>query len=255
MKSKLILCFLLLGIGFVFSVSNYGWYKKLMFLVGAERSGIVISMIDEKIYFPKTFNEQMAWIDEEVKHIIKYNNKYNIKKDIQEKGRAAYGKTGYTHAINLLFETIKLDPKNKAVLHEVCKAEQELISFLYDESGALSEERIYAYWDSYLQSYIAELAEHPVHYVLVKGNKKEHRKGGDVKLLGIYDSLAKLEDAYIIELQKLENRHNKIHGLFGNKGEEIVEQEKIMINAFDEFSGRWYYDVKAGSLFWRQNIK
>ncbi len=121
----------------------------------------MISMMDRKIYFPKSFNEQMTWIDEEVEHIIKYNDKYHIKKKIQEEGRVAYGKKGYTHAINRMFEIIKSDPKNKAVLHEVCKAEQELISFLYDESGAKSEEEIYTYWNNYLWAYVAELESEP----------------------------------------------------------------------------------------------
>ena len=79
----------------------------------------MIDALDKKIYFPRSFNEQMAWIDEEVEHIIKYNDKYNIKKDIQEKGRVAYGEQGYTHAINRLFKIIKSDPKNKAILCEV----------------------------------------------------------------------------------------------------------------------------------------
>lgn len=116
-------------------------------------------IIDEQ-YFSHSFFEQMCWIDEEVEHIIKFNDKFNIKKDIQEKGRAAYGKEGYTHGINRLFEIIKSDPKNKDVLQEVWRAEKELISFLYDEPGALSEEQIFAYWNSYLQSYIAELDMH-----------------------------------------------------------------------------------------------
>ena len=47
----------------------------------------MVSMMDKKIYFPKSFNEQMAWIDEEIEHIIKYNDKYNIKENIQERGR------------------------------------------------------------------------------------------------------------------------------------------------------------------------
>lgn len=125
----------------------------------------MVSEWEKKIYFPMSFNEQMSWIDEEVEYIIKYNDKYHIKRKIQEEGRVVYGKKGYTHAINRMFEIIKSDPKNKAVLHEVCKAEQELISFLYDEPGALSEEQVYVYWNSYLQSYIAELEAHPIHYI------------------------------------------------------------------------------------------
>lgn len=122
----------------------------------------MVSKRDRETYFKKSFNEQMSCIDETVEHIIKYNDKYHIKKDIQEKGKSAYGEQGYTHAINRLFEIIKSDPKNKAVLHEVCKAEQELIAFLYDEPRALTEDEIYAYWNNYLQLYIVEL-EVPIH--------------------------------------------------------------------------------------------
>ena len=42
----------------------------------------MIDAMDKKIYFPRTFNEQMAWIAEEVEHIIKYNTEHNIKKNI-----------------------------------------------------------------------------------------------------------------------------------------------------------------------------
>lgn len=213
----------------------------------------MVSMMDKEIYFPKSFNEQMAWIDEEVEYIIKYNDKYDIKSSIQEKGRAAYGKEGYTHAINWLFVIIKSDPKNKAVLQELCKAEQELIEYLYDEPGALPENEIYAYWNNYLQSYIAELEAHPMHYVLVKGLDVRH-SGEDKndELLGIYDSMGKLQDAYIIAVQKLEEQHKNITGLLGKKADNIVKHEKIMINAFDEFAGCWYYDVSPEQLFWRR---
>lgn len=230
------------------------YIEKLMFLVGTERSGIVISMTDKKIYFPKSFNEQMAWIDEEIEHIIKYNDKYNIKENIQEKGRATYGEQGYTHTINRLFEIVKSDPKNKAILHEVCKAEQELIAYLYDEPGAWSEEQIYTYWNSYLQSYIAELEAHPIHYILVKGfDVKSNEEDKNEEFLGVYDSIARLQDAYVIALQKLEEQHKNMTGLLGDKVDYIIKHEKVMINAFDEFTGRWYYDMKPEQLFWRQN--
>lgn len=49
----------------------------------------MVNKMDEKIYFPKSFNEQMSWIDESIEHIIKHGE---IKKDIQERGRASYGK-------------------------------------------------------------------------------------------------------------------------------------------------------------------
>ncbi len=214
----------------------------------------MIKALDKKIYFPKSFNEQMAWIDEEVKHIIKYNDKYNIKRDIQEKGIGAYGQSGYTHTINRLFEIIKSDPKNRALLQEVCKAEKELIAFLYDEPGALSEEQIYAYWNFYLQSYIVESETHPIHYILMKGfDVKSNKEDKKEELIGVYDSIGKLQDAYIIAFQKLEEQHKNMKGLLGDKVDYIVKHEKVMINAFDEFTGSWYYNIEPKQLFWRQN--
>lgn len=251
----------------------------------------MVSTIDKKIFFPKTFNEQMAWIDEEVERIIKNNDNYNIKKAIQKEGKASYGVSEYTHTINRLFEIIKIDPKNKGVLNEVCRAEKELIAFLYDEPDALTEEKIHAYWNAYMQSFIAELENHPIHYVLVKGFDDRHNRGSgniednnlkdniediiedskenyteeDVEdyiesiiddksshnneILGVYDSIARLQDAYIIALQKLEEQHKNMTGLLGNMVAYIVKNEKIMINVFDEFSGKWYYNVKTDRLF------
>lgn len=194
----------------------------------------MVSTTDKFIYFPKSFNEQMAWIGEEVEHIIKHNDEHDIKKNIQEKGRWAYGEPGYTHAINRLFEIIKSDPKNKAVLHEVCRAEQELIDFLYDEPEALSERQIYDYWNSYMQSYIAELENHPMHYILLK--KQEGQDKND-ELIGIYNSIARLQEAYNIAVYNLEK-----------------QKEQLVINAFDEVIGRWYYNVKPEQCIVRDDV-
>lgn len=138
-----------------------------MVLMGVERSGIMISAEDKKIYFPISFNEQMAWLGEEIERTIKNNDKSNI------------------HTINRLFEIIKEDPKNKALLQEICKAEQGLMAYLYDEPGAWSEEQIYAYWNSYLQSYIAELVV------------KTHVRIASFCGVNVYCDLAFAEGAYI----------------------------------------------------------
>lgn len=207
--------------------------ETLMFLTRTERSNSMVSAMDKVIYFPKSFNEQMSWLGEEVERLIKNNDKYKIKKRIQEQGRAAYGVNEYTRVINRLFGIIKSDPKNKGVFREVCRAEQELIAFLYDEPEALPEAEIFAYWNDYLQSYIAEFEAHPVHYVLVKGRDASHA-GEDKKdeILGIYDNVKKLQNAYMTAL--------------------TVNHEKVMINAFDEVAGCWHYDVEPEQLFGRQ---
>lgn len=195
----------------------------------------MVSTTDKFIYFPKSFNEQMAWIGEEVEHIIKHNGEYDIKKNIQEKGRGAYGESGYTHAINRLFAIIKADSKNKAVLREVTKAEQELIDFLYDEPGALSEQQIYDYWNCYMQSYIAELENHPMHYILLK---KQEGQDKNYELIGIYDSVARLQEAYNIAVNNFKQ-----------------QKEQLVINAFDEAIGRWNYNLKPEQCFVRNNGK
>lgn len=193
----------------------------------------MVSTMDQAIYFPKSFNEQMSWLGEEVEHIIKNNDKYKIKKKIQEQGRAAYGENGYTRVINRLFGIIKSDPKNKGVFREVCRAEQELIAFLYDEPGALPEAEIFAYWNDYLQSYIAESEAYPVRYALVKERDASH--AGEDKtdeILGIYDNVKKLQNAYMTAL--------------------TANHEKVMINAFDEATGCWHYYVEPERLFERK---
>ena len=88
---------------------------------------------------------------------------------------------------------------------------------------------------------------HPIHYALVKGIEKEK----NVELIGIYDSLGKLQDAYIIAFQKLEEQHKNMTGLLGNQVSYIVEHEKVMINMFDEFTGRWRYNISSDQLFWK----
>ena len=208
----------------------------------------MVNKIDEKIYSPKSFNEQMSWIDESIEHIIKHGK---IKKDIQERGRASYGKQGYTHAIHRLFEIIKADPKNKAVLGEVYRAEQELMSYLYDEPDALPEAQIAAYWNNYLQAYIAELESRPMHYVLVKGLDVRNSENNN-EILGVYDSLEKLQDAYVIAFSKLEEQHKNMTGLLGKQVDYIVKHEKVMINTFDEFIGHWQYHVDPDQLFWKE---
>lgn len=117
----------------------------------------MISEEDKKIYFSISFNEQMTWLGEEVERAVRHNDKSNI------------------HAINRLFEIVKNDPKNKALLHEICNAEKGLMAYLYDKPGAWSEDQIYSYWNSYLQSYIVELEAHPMNYVLLRKQEGQEK--------------------------------------------------------------------------------
>ena len=115
----------------------------------------VVSEKDKRIYFPRSFNEQMSLIDEEIELILKREKRAkerNLNAEAKINRNEEYG-----HVINRLFEIIKEDPKNVAVLREVETAERELWAFLEHKPGAKSEEEIYAYWHNYLLAYIAEL--------------------------------------------------------------------------------------------------
>ena len=115
----------------------------------------VVSEKDKRIYFPRSFNEQMSLIDEEIELILKREKRAkerNLNAEAKINRNEEYG-----HVINRLFEIIKEDPKNVAVLREVETAERELWAFLEHEPGAKSKEEIYAYWHNYLLAYIAEL--------------------------------------------------------------------------------------------------
>ena len=206
---------------------------------------------DEEIFFSKSFNEQMSWIGQKVEHIIRNNESHKIKKKLKEKGNAAYEENEYIHNIKRLFDIIKSDPKNKGVLREICKAEQELFAYLYDELDARTEEEILVYWNVYLQSYIAELGKHPL-FALVEGFDKGRGEDKKVEIIGIYDSIAKLEDAYICALDKLERKQENMKQVLGNMEFQSIKHEKIMINVFDESLGKWEYDVKPGQLFWKE---
>lgn len=192
---------------------------KVYFLNARTRRKDMVDIKDKQIYCPKSFSEQMAWIDEEVESIIKYDKEHNIRLKIQEKGIAAYGEAGYTHAIHRLFEIVRADPKNIALLHEVNRAEEDLVAYLYNKPDAPAEEEIFGYWNAYMQAYIAELEMHSIHYILYRIEKQSK------KILGVYDSIAKLQDAYVIENQKLENRQKNIIGLLENNADEYKMAE------------------------------
>lgn len=202
----------------------------------------MVDLKDKETCFPRTFNEQMAWIGEEVEHIIKHDATRQAKQKIRQQGREAYGQVGYTHAIKHMFDIIKADPKNRALMREVDRAEQELTAFLYDEPGALPEEEIFAYWNNYLWAYTAELESHPIHYFIVRGYDEFH--DGD-EWIGIYQAWRQARDAYRKAAGRLEEEHQKISDEFTRA------HEKIMVHTFDETTGKWSYDVDPELIFKR----
>lgn len=94
-----------------------------------------------------------------------------------------------------------------------------------------------------------------MHYCLVRGMDNVSNVETDSQCLGIYTSLGKLKDAYIMAVQKLEEQHKNMVGLIEDKAEYIVNHEKIMINAFDEISSRWFYDIRPEKLLWNENVE
>ena len=183
----------------------------------------------------------MAWIDEEVELILRG------KKRAKERNLNAEAKInrneGSGHAIHRLFEIIKEDPKNVAVLREVEIAERELWAFFEHEHGAKSEKEIYAYWHNYLLAYIAELDSSPTYYFLVRGYDEFH--DGD-EWIGIYDSLTQVQGAYRDAVQVLEQEHKKCGQTY------TIEHEKVRINTFNEITG-WHYDIPYEVLFSEKN--
>lgn len=126
------------------------------------------------------FNEQMAQFDSEIDSIIKHNLKSNISK----KGKEAYGELGCASTVKRLFDIIKADPKNQALMREICQAERELIAFLFDEPNALSEQKIIAYWSKYTNAYVTEVQQPPsLYYLLIKAadpHSGEKRSAGNI---------------------------------------------------------------------------
>lgn len=181
----------------------------------------------------------------EVEHIIKYNDKHGIKIGIQEKGKDAYGEVGYTHTIKRLFEIINADPKNKALLREVNRAEEELIAFLYDDPGTLSEKEIFEYWNNYMWAYVAELEYAPCVYFLMVGYDENYHTG---EWIGIYHSLTKAKEAYDKAMEKLQVEHQKLKDSMRELSKYTLEHEKVMIHVFYEKDGKWSYDIDFDNL-------
>lgn len=101
---------------------------------------IDIDELDKRIYFSISFNEQMAWIGEEVEYIIRYDENF----------KNGYRTSGYCNTINRLFKIIKADPKNIAIVREIDRAEKEWNDFVNDEPGSLSDGAVLKYWKDYV---------------------------------------------------------------------------------------------------------
>lgn len=195
---------------------------------------IDIDAREKIIWFSKSFNEQMAWVDEEVENIIKHD----LKNRIQEKGRNAYGEPGCASSVKRLFDIIKADPKNRSLMREICQAERELTAFLFDEPNTLSEQEISAYWGNFTSAYIAELQQSPSLYYLLVRTPTSGQCGRRGKVLGVYRSAGILKTAYDKTVRELEKEQK-----------DSKTSEKITINSFDETINGWQYDIDPKQLF------
>lgn len=109
----------------------------------------------DKHWFSKSFLFQMAQIDSEMERIFRNNTKL-------ERIRANRDYVGEPQVIQHIFEWIKRDPKNVALLREIQSAEWETAAFLVGAPNAPALDEIRAYWNGYTQSYMAELEQRDV---------------------------------------------------------------------------------------------
>ncbi len=191
---------------------------------------------DKNTYFPLSLNEQMTWLGEEIERIIKTNKKHEVRKP-NEQG------VGYEYSINRGFSMIKEDPKNKALLREIERAEKEWWDYVDDAPGALSDDEILTYWNQYMWAYCAEVdwQQSRTFYFLMRGYDLFH--DGD-EWIGIYDNRPRLRIAYHKAVQELEEEHKKYDASDYTKA-----NERVKINIFDQSAGKWKYDVPYETLF------
>lgn len=105
--------------------------------------------LDER-RFARSFTEQMVEIEGEIGHVIRDDGKL-------DRIRNDKNYVGEPQTIQRVFEIIKRDPKNIALLREVERAEKETYAFLSGAPDAPSKEEMSEYWGKYMQAYTCEL--------------------------------------------------------------------------------------------------
>lgn len=185
----------------------------------------------------KTFNQQMAEICAEVERIIRSGEKQAIKAN----GRENYENT----TVAKLFELTRSDPKNLGLMREILRAEKELTDFLFCVPYAWSENEILTYWRIFRDSCVAETKQHSPYYFLMRGH--EDWNHDDDRWIGIYRTISVLKNEYYRAKDKLEEERSSDDSAWG--GSYPDPGERVMIHAFDEVEGKWYFDIKPETLF------
>lgn len=195
-----------------------------------------------QVYFERSFNQQMVDICFEVEEIIRSGAKETIK----AMGRENYG-SDTTKVIERLFELTLADPKNLGLSREILRAEADLKAYLYDAPGALPEKEILAYWRGYRDSLLAEAEQHAPYYFLMRGHEDWNHDND--RWIGIYRTISVLKDEFFRAKDKLEEEKSSAEIAFGKSCSKALSEERVMIHAFDEVDGKWYYDIKPETLF------
>lgn len=128
-----------------------------------------------------SFLRQMVEIEGELRHVF-------CNKDRLERLRSEPDYVGEPQIFQSLFEIIKSDPKNAALLREIGRAEEEVYAYLAGAPGAPPEEELRAYWQAYFDAYLAELRsrDNQKFYILSKGGEQPRIYTDDYSLMGAY---------------------------------------------------------------------
>lgn len=190
-------------------------------------------------FFERSFNEEMLEIGKELENIIRSGEKQKIK----VRGRENYENT----TVAGLFHLTRSDPKNLGIMRELRRAEQEIMDFLYDAPGACSKDDLLAYWRGYRDSTVAEAQQHAPYYFLMRGHEDWNHDGDN--WIGIFRAVNVLQQEYNRANDKLEEEKSSAEIAFGKSCSKALSEERVMIHAFDEVDGKWYYDIKPETLF------
>ena len=147
----------------------------------------------------------MSNIHGEIIKIMKYDDKYHIKKSIQNKGRTAYGEDGHTQVINRIFRIVQSDPKNEGFLEEVDRAKEEFVKWIYDEPGAMSDEEMCLYYNSYLEAYMEEVSMEELKNIELNDEELEELYEIDLQLSKVKEMSEKDKEEYRLQLQEKMN--------------------------------------------------